>query len=580
MDEINTSSSEINTNFKFRNRELLDSYVILATTNKDGIIEHVSSLLCKTFGFKSSELIGKPYSFLIKKNFQNTFKVQFDDAKMNQIIWRGDMQHSSKDEQLIWTETEINPLYDDNKKNIGYIFTSKDITQEKRLKKIHQENLLKNKFDNHLLDFMPTLSSAVLFRNSSSLHKILWILSFTVVISLFWAYFSKIDDIVKTSGKIITTSNVQTITTLYTGTLAELNVKEGSFVKKGDVLLQMSVEDFKSEYDKKLFEKNALLIKKHRLEAEANDKKMFIDNEIKSVDSTLVENEIKLYESNKEKLNASLNILEEKLRQKKNDLVENNANLNILKNSQILLEKEMKIKESLMQKKAVSQVDYLQLQRKFNDTELELQKNKSSNIGITSSIKEIEKNILEVKEKFKNDAKTEIVKIYSESKKVDEDLALLKEKIKNSTIKAPEDGIVNVINIKTKGEAIAPNKTIMEIIPNTKFVLAEVSVKPSDIGFLYIGQPVRVKLNAYDFSLYGGLQSKISYISADTIFDENLKEERYIVHIKSEQKYLNDNEKLIIKPGMTLDADIITGKKTILDYILRPVMKSLQIEGS
>ncbi|MBK6302612.1 MAG: HlyD family efflux transporter periplasmic adaptor subunit [Arcobacter sp.] len=172
-----------------------------------------------------------------------------------------------------------------------------------------------------------------------------------------------------------------------------------------------------------------------------------------------------------------------------------------------------------------------------------------------------------------------MVESYSKLQTIEEEINLLNDKIENSTIKSPRNGTVNIITVKTKGEAISPGKILLEIIPETDYVIAEAKVSPSKIGFLYVGIPVRLKLHAYDFSLYGGLDGEVSYISADTIFDENTKEENYTIHIKSNQKYVGDNKNLAIRPGMTLDADIITGKKTILDYILRPVLKTLQIEG-
>ncbi|WP_200415195.1 HlyD family type I secretion periplasmic adaptor subunit [Arcobacter sp. FWKO B] len=573
----NVIDDKLTKSFRFQNRELLDNYVILAITDIDGIIKHVSTNLCQVFGYKNSELLDKPYSFLISKDSIKTFEIQFNDAKVNKSIWKGEMKHSSNSQNVIWTDTIITPLFDDDHQLVGFILASNDITQEKKLKKINEENLLTKKYDKGILEFMPSLSAAVLLKNASSLHKVLWMISFTVIVSLIWAYFSKVDDIVKTTGKIITTTNIQTISTIYSGTLEEIFVREGAVVKKGDILFQMSVDDFKSEYEKKFLEHLAAKARSHRLEAEAEERNIFVDPEIIQLNKTIMDNEVMLFESNKRKLVTTIKILQEKLIQKENELKENENKLIILKNNHLLLSKEIDIKKSLVKDRIISEVDFLQLQRRYNDTDLELKKTQAAIPSIKSSIQELYKNIEEAKEKYRNDAKVEIVKVYSEIQKLNEDLNLLKDKIEKSAIKSPSDGVVNLITVKTKGEAISPGRVLMEIIPETEFVLAEVKVSPAEIGFLYIGQSVRVKLHAYDFSLYGGLMGEINYISADTIMDENTKAEHYIIHIKSMQKYVGDNENLIIRPGMTADADIITGKKTILDYILRPVLKTLQI---
>lgn len=372
---------------------------------------------------------------------------------------------------------------------------------------------------------------------------------------------------------------MQTISTIYAGRLEEIFVKEGDVVKQGDVLFKMSSEDSKSEFEKKQLEKLTSQAKINRLTAEANMQDILIDQNIIEKHPSLMNNEIMLFESNKSKLDTSIKILKEQIKQKENELKENEEKLVISKNNHLLLAKEIDIKKTLVSDRIISEVDFLQLKRRYNDADLDLKKTITTIPSIKSSIKELYENIEDAKEKYKNDAKNELVNVYAELQKVEEEINLLKDKIENSTIKAPNNGIVNVITVKTKGEAISPGKILMEITPETEFVLAEAKVAPSEIGFLYEGIPVRMKLQAFDFSLYGGLKGEISYISSDTIMDENTKEEQYIIHIKSSQKHVGDNKNLIIRPGMTLDADIIVGKRTILDYVLRPVLKTLQIEG-
>jgi membrane fusion protein, adhesin transport system len=576
----NSLDDKLTKSFRFQNRELLDNYVILATTDKNGIIKHISTNLCKIFSYKNSELLEKPYSFLISKDAIKTFEIQFDDAKTNKSIWKGEMKHASSSDNAIWTDTIISPLFDDDNELVGFILASNDITKEKHLKKINEENLLKKKYDNSILEFMPSLSAAVLLKNASSLHRVLWIIAFTVIVSLIWAYFSKVDDLVKTTGKIITTTNIQTISTIYSGTLEHIYVKEGDVVKEGDTLLQMAVEDFKSDFEKKQLEKLGATAKINRLNAEATMKEIVIDEAIMQINPSLMNNEMRLFQSNKNTLNTTIKILEEQIKQKQNELKENEEKLVILYNNHLLLSKEIDIKKVLVKDRIISEVDFLQLKRRYNDTDLELKRTKAAIPSIQSAIQELYENIEKEKEGYKNTAKNDIVEVYAQLQKLDEEINLLRDKIQNASIKAPNNGTVNVITIKTKGEAISPGKVLMEIIPETEFVLAEAKVSPAEIGFLYVGIPVRIKLQAYDFSLYGGLMGEISYISADTIMDNNTKEEHYLIHIKSTQKHVGNNKNLAIRPGMTLDADIITGKKTILDYILRPVLKTLQIEGS
>lgn len=424
---------------------------------------------------------------------------------------------------------------------------------------------------------MPSLSAAVLLRTSSSLHKVLWLMTLFIIVSLLWAYMFKIDDVVKTAGKVITTSNIQTISSLEGGVLDEVFVKEGDFVKSGDLILQISDLAFRSEYDKKYLTKMALQAKMKRLDAQANNTVMQTDQEVVNIDKKLMENELILYKSNLEKLSITKSILQERLIQKQNELKENEEKLSILKNNHQLLEKEISIKKDLVKSRVISEVDFLQLQRRYNDTDIEYKRIISQIPSIKSVIIETRQALSEADQNFRNESKNELISTYSEIKKLDEELNILSDQISRAAIKAPSDGVVNQVMIKTKGEAISPGKVLLEIIPDSEFVLAEVKVKPSDIGFLYLTQPVKLKLKAYDFSLYGGIMGEISYISADTILDPITKEEYYVVYIKSEEKYVANNQKLTIKSGMTVDADIITGNKRIIDFILRPVLKTLQI---
>ncbi len=567
---------QLTKSFRFQNRELLDNYVILAVTNTEGIIKHVSTNLCNVFKYKTSELIDKPYSFLISKDFINTFNNQFNDSKHTKSIWKGEIKHSSKNDEIIWTDTIITPLFSDSNKFLGFILASSDITKEKKLQKINEENILNKKYDKTVLDFMPSISSAVLLRTSSGLHKVLWIIAFTVIFLLLWSSLSKIDDIVKTQGKIISSKNVQTISSLNGGILKEIYVKEGDIVVKDQKILKISDIDFKNDFNKNSLTRLALLAKVQRLKAQSNNEPIEKDFEVMTINPAIMQNEINLYNSNKQKLKSSIGILKEQLKQHKNNLNDSYKSLNISQKNYNLLKQEMKIKQPLVQERIISKVELLQLKRRINDIKVELKTQKTSILLYKSLIKETKKSIEETYQNYQLSAKDELVSTYNELQNIKQDISYLQERITDTVILSPSNGVINTLNIKTKGEAISPGTIIAQIVPNSKYLLAQVKISPSDIGFLYVGQKVRLKLRAYDFSLYGAIDCKISYISPDThIDDKDSKNEVYLVNIKSTKQYVGQNKDLVVKPGMTVDADIITGKKSILDYILKPIIKSL-----
>ncbi len=567
---------ELTKSFRFQNREILDNYVVLAVTDIEGTIKHVSTNLCNIFEYKESELLGKPYNFLIQKDSIKTFDAQFHDALISKSVWKGEMKHASKGDKTIWTDTIIRPLLNDEGNLVGFVLASNDITQEKKLKKIHEENMLNKKYDKGVLDFMPSLSSAVLLRTASGLHKILWIIFFTVIVSVLWASLAEIDELVKAEGKIIPSDKIQSISSFEGGILDEILVEEGEKVKKGQPLAKLHDISFTSEYDKNRLRLLELKAKAARLKAEASSENMEDDADVVAQSPELMRNERNLFVANKQKLDANTDGLKEKLQQRKNDLTDAQGKLQILRENHTLLKEEIKIKEELANEGIISKIDLMQQRRAFNDLDSELKTLEGSIPTIKSSIIEIQKGIDETVFNAQKEASSELAGVDAEIKRLIEVLSSLDDKVQRTLILSPVDGIVKNIYIKTLGSSVQAGKSIIDIVPTSDYLIAEVKVFPSDIGFLYVGQKAKLKPKAYDFAIYGGMDGEISYISADTLLDDQGKEEYYVVHVKSSKDYVGDKENLRIKAGMTVEADIITGKKTVMDYILKPILKTKQ----
>jgi len=572
--EMNKKDEALSKSFLFQNRELLDNYVILALCDLEGVIKHASTQLCQVFGYKPSELIDKSYEFLIKKEAISTFKTQFKDVTLTKSVWKGDIQHASKSDELLWMDTVIQPLFNDAKEHIGFVFASYDITKEKKLKKVNEENLINHKYDKTLLDFMPSFSSAVLLRSASGLHKVLWLIFFTVVFLLAWASFSYVDELVRAEGKIIPSDKIETVSSFEGGIIEDILVKEGDTVKANQPLAKLHDIAYTSEYDKNRLRYLELKAKKARLAAESSGKILEDDADVLVEKPNIMAYERSLCETNRDKLNASQSMLKEKLEQRKNDLHDALGKQKLLRENYQLLSKEMKIKQELAKDAIISKVDFMQQMRKFNDLEVELKSVEGSIPTLKSSVKELEKSVEESSLIFKQEAQNELASVSAEIERLHEMLVSLKDKVTRSLVLAPTDGVIKTIAIKTKGASIPAGKTFIEIVPQSDYFVSEVKVKPSEIGFLHVGQPTKIKLKAYDFSIYGGLEGEISYISADTILDEKGKEEWYVVYVRSQNNYVGDKEKLKVKVGMTVEANILTGKRTIMDYILKPILKT------
>ena len=233
--------------------------------------------------------------------------------------------------------------------------------------------------------------------------------------------------------------------------------------------------------------------------------------------------------------------------------------------------------EPSFKKGLVSEVEYIQLQRRVNDLRGELDAAILAVPRVESTIKEAKNKIEEAKLAFKNNAKKELNEVSAEIARINESQISLSDRVERTYVRSPVNGIVSKMMVHTVSGVIKPGENIAEIVPLEDKLVAEVKVKPADVAFLRPGLDTMVKFTAYDFSIYGGLKGTVTQISADTETNEKTGESYYLVRIETDKNYLGSEEKpLRIKVGMIVSADIITGKKTILDYLLKPILKAKQ----
>lgn len=432
-----------------------------------------------------------------------------------------------------------------------------------------------NKYDAYDLRFMSSLSEAILAKAPKSSRRILWLIFISVFWFILWASFAEVDEITRGQGKIIPSGQNQIVQNLEGGIVSELLVREGDMVKKGQILLKIDNKSFSSSYEESQIRQIELRAKYLRLEAEASNKPLVLDDANKDI-AKQFKFEESLYKSNQEQLEQKTNILQEQIRQRTNELNELRAKIKELKYSYSLMRKEVDITEPLLKKGLVSEVEFLQLQRQANSLKGELNAANLSVPRVKSTIKEAKNKIDELKLSFINDAKKELNEVAAELARLSETQVSLKDRVQRTLVRAPVSGIVTRMMIHTVSGVIKPGMDLMEIVPLEDNLVAEVKIKPADVAFLREGLKAIVKLTAYDFSIYGGLEGKLENISADTITNEK-GESYYLATIKTTKNHLgNDKNKLRIMVGMTVSADIITGKKTVLDYLLKPILKAKQ----
>ena len=398
-----------------------------------------------------------------------------------------------------------------------------------------------------------------------------------------WAYFSQIDELTRGEGKVIPSEKIKTIQSLDGGIISEILIKEGSIIKIGQPLMKIDTTRFEASLEENKQTFYHLLVTKARLEIESKLNLTEDIPEIKYSDEILANanvfamNDRKLFTSRMEELKSTIKTFKIQLKQKEQEINELSSKATQLKISIALIREESVTMEQLVERKSKSKVDLLKIKRELAQLEGELQGTYASIPKAKYAIEEAENKIVEKLKIFKSEASNELQKINTEIKKYESKLVADEDKLDKTVLISPVDGIVKQINVNTIGGVVKSGMDLIEIVPQSDILLVEAKIDPKDIAFINPNQKAIVKITAYDFSIYGGLEGKIIEISADSIVDKNDKNQSsyYKIVIKTEQNYLEKNkQKLPIIPGMISTVDIVTGKKSILDFLLKPILKT------
>lgn len=425
-------------------------------------------------------------------------------------------------------------------------------------------------------DFMNSLSSAILEQTPSRVSKVLKIWLITIFLFILWASFAEIDEITRGDGDVIPYGQNQVIQNLEGGIVESILVKEGDSVKRGQIILKISNAKSISTSKTNEMKFYELKAKSLRLYAQANDLEF---QEIQTTSPELKQ-QIKLakelYESNKLEFLAKDNSFIEQIEQRKQEYKEAKARVSSLRKSLEYVSEEIAMTAPMVREGVKSKVDFLKLKREANGIENDIEAAELSLPRLASAIIEYREKRIESKQLFINNAKKELNEVTAELSRLETQQVAYSDQVERTMVKSPVDGIVQKLFINTVGGVIKPGDDLVEIVPTNEKLFLEVKIKPSDIAFLHPGAEAKVKVSAYDFAIHGGLVGKIVNISPDTITDKQ-ENTFYLIHIETEKNYLGTKEHpLQIIPGMTVSVDIVTGQKTVMQYILKPILKSKQ----
>lgn len=404
-------------------------------------------------------------------------------------------------------------------------------------------------------------------------RALLYAIVISFILLLIWAAFATVDQVSRGEGKVIPSKKLQVVQSMDGGVVEEIAVKEGQLVKQGDLLIRIDPTRFFANFEESRVKAKALRAKVERLRALVRNEEYApdIDSSMPPEQIQMLEQEQHFYHTSLAELEQRVSIAREQRSQRLEELAEVQARLAQAQRNFDMSTQELEITKPLLDVGAISEVEVLRLERDASQAKGEVDQAHARLAVSYAAVEEADARIREAELSMRNQWRAALTEASSELNSLGKNVTGLEDRVKTTSIRAPADGVVQRIMFNTVGGVVQPGNVVAEIVPADDVLLVEAKIRPADIAFLRPGLPAVIKLHAYDFTIYGGMQAELEHISADTITDDN-DNTYYLVRAATEQASLG--EALPIIPGMTVQLDILTGKKTILSYILKPILRA------
>jgi adhesin transport system membrane fusion protein len=387
------------------------------------------------------------------------------------------------------------------------------------------------------LRYVGAVHSALVVEAAPGAIWSVYLMAAALVAAFIWAAVAQVDIVARATGRVIPDGREQVINSLEGGILRELKVREGQPVEAGQELALLDPTRVEAQQAESLAKRSALRATIARLTAEATGKPLDFPADVKT-NRGVVEGETDAYNARQHALNEAVALN---------------------RRSIALLGRELNVAESMSAKGLMSEVEVMRLRRQVNDLNLQVQERSN---------------------RFRQEASSELVKVRTELSLLEEQLVVRDDMLRRTTLKSPVRGIVKTIKTNTLGGVVSPGATLMEIVPMGQRLLMEARIRPSDIGFVRVGQQVVIKFSAYEYAIYGGLKGEVQTISPDVLTDGDRNpgtgdSSYYRALVRADTPHLQaGTRELPLLPGMTATVDIRTGQRSVLAYLLLPLRKS------
>jgi len=419
-------------------------------------------------------------------------------------------------------------------------------------------------------------------RSSNASSILLFSIALLLVVTIVWASAAELDEVTRGEGKVIPSQQLQVVQSLEGGIVRNLFVREGDRVEAGAPLMELDPTLHRSQYEQVLQQYYAQLAQAARLEAESGGTKLNMPPELVGKAPTQVAAETSLFIGRQNELRTQLGALREQRAQKQQELAGAQATLSGTERALTLARQSRDVIRRLVAKGLEAELSLISEEAKVNELENKLAVTHAEIARLQSALQEILEKVDSTMVTFRSAALGDLAQTRGRVAELRAQLDGLRDRVERTTLTAPVAGIVNRLTVRTIGAVAQPAETLVELVPVDDSLIVEAYVKPSDIAFVYTGQDARVKVTAYDASRYGALEGHIVKVSADAVRNPDAQgrpdmagnADVYVVTVKTGAAQLRKSGKdLTILPGMKAEVDIITGKRTVLDYLVRPVTK-------
>lgn len=425
--------------------------------------------------------------------------------------------------------------------------------------------------------FANDVRAAVELRTPRTSRMVLFSALALLVVGLTWAHFAVLDEVKRGNGRVVPSRQIQVVQSLEGGIVSEILVQEGTIVAKGEPLMRIEDTKFASEFGEIRARRAAMAARVARLEAEAaGSSTLEFPPELATNAPNAVAAERSVFDARARKLAQDIDVITQQEAQRRRELDEYKATETKLTDTLKYLNREVDLTRNLYKQKVVPEIEMLRIDRQASDMNGQLQVTKASIEKAQAAILEAQSRRQSARDTLRAQADEDLAKSRADLAVLDENIKSAKDRVLRTELKSPVHGVVNKVNVTTIGAVVQPGASLMEIVPLDDTLLVEGRIRPQDIAFIRAGQDAVVKITAYDSSVYGTLKGKVERISADTINDEKAQhgeknETFYRVMVRTDKNHLGtDQAPLPIIPGMVATVEVLTGKKTVLDYLTKP----------